>query len=198
MSYLSSTKPYENAVKFRCVARATMYPGEVKEKVRKKYMANMPQAVFERYWKTRVAEAARNEADAVTRNFRYLFDSRVPPYAEGRFNTDAFPALYTAKSIETAKAERFHYATPGRPFPYVVYSIFANGDVVDLRPFQDARELELSNDHTNCRTIAKQVHGRCSGVAWYSVREEGSCCVFYTCDGITPRNIEEEDIHVAR
>jgi hypothetical protein len=195
--YSDFTKPYKEAVKFRCVARATVFQDEIKEEVRRKYWSNLPTAAFERYWKARVPSPQVDPQQAISSNFRYMFDDRDPPYAPGRFNTEAFPALYTAKSADTARAERFHYAMPSKPFEYVIYSVLVTGEVVDLRPLQDARTLELSNDHANCRAIAEDIHDRFAGVAWFSVREDGSCCAFFTCDGIVADAIEEEGTHLA-
>ena len=195
--YLNSTKLYEDALKFRCVARGTVFQDELKEEVRLKYWSKLPRAVFERYWKSRVPPPQVDAKQAIMRNYRYLFEDRDPPYAPGRFNTEAFPALYTAKTPETARAERFHYATQSKPFAFVVYSVQVTGVVCDLRPFQDASELQLSNDHANCRSIAEDIHEGCAGVAWYSVREEGSCCAFFRCDCVSPNGIQDEGVYVA-
>lgn len=192
--YLSSKREYTDAPKFRCVARATVFPDERREGIRRKYMPDMADRKFDRFWRTKVGVRSASEQEAIRRNFNYLFDSKVPPFSPGRFNTESYPALYTAKSSETAKAERLHYAEAQKPFEYVVYTLtVSTKPVVDLRPFEEREELVIEAAHTDCRKIADSLHTRCSGIAWYSVRDPGgACCAFFSSAGVQPGEIVEE------
>ena len=193
--FLQSPRIYKEAEKFRCVARATVFPESIKEQVRLRYFAHLSMPAFEKYWRSKVGHMATvvETGESLTRNFCYLFKEAAPPYVEGRFNTENFPVLYTAKNPETARTERFHYVDADAPFDFVIYSVSANGKVADLRPFEERGELVIGEDHGPCREIAAKLLGRCSGVAWNSVRlEGGACCAFFSCDEVKAGVVVEE------
>lgn len=193
--YLQSQRDYDAAEKFRCVARATIFPESIKDQIRKKYFPSMPPRVFEKYWRSRTGPALSEaeSAAAIAKNIKYLFTEKIPPFGPGRFNDEHFAALYTAKTPAIAQTERLHYADGDKPFDYVIYSLRASGNVADIRPLQEAKEIELTDNHEHCRLIAAEIRDHCAGVAWYSVRHKGgSCCAFFSVDSINPGVIVRE------
>lgn len=199
IDFLLHKREYAGALKFRCVDRATLDLDTIKDSVRKRYFADVgiSDASFERFWRTKAHASSGGIAtiSAIENNYSYLFRS-APPYRPGRFNTDKFAALYTAKEIETSKVERFHYLSGRtRDFEYVVYSVEVTAVAVDLRPFVFGATLSLDADHTQCQDIASNINGRVDGVAWPSVRARGgSCCAFFSISGVRPKQIEEEGV----
>jgi hypothetical protein len=191
------TKPYAGVEKFRCVAKATVSSIEIRDDIRTRYFsaAGISDAEFEDFWKGyERAHPDLSDVAAIEKNFKYMF-GRPPDekFRPGRFNTADFPALYTAKEIETAKAERLHYVSGGGgDFAYVVYSVFVTENVVDLRPREADGRVRLTDDHKPCQELAVEAKRRIGGIAWRSLRQiGGSCCAFFGIAGVAAGAIVE-------
>lgn len=185
-------KSYTDATKYRCVDRATLYPDITREAAQLAYFSGPlfgDGTAFKLYWKSRRGPVGQAKDErAISDNLNYWFSKAFPPYSAGRFNTAAFPALYTAKEIETAQEERFHYLKAStKPFDWAVYSILVTSHVADLRPQAADGSFVIEEDHVPCRTIAETLRTKVGGVAWPSKRfAGGSCCAMFSVDGVKP------------
>lgn len=194
--FLEHRRRYDDAIKYRCVEKSTLFPDTIRDDVRSRYFdaAGISPTAFARYWSSSVGQrqAGNGDAQAIAENFRYMFTKARKPYRTGRFNTGDFPALYTAKEQETAKKERFHYvAGATKRFEFAVYSVKISGEIADLRPLATTR-LPIDDDHNPCRLVATQVRHDVDGVAWFSLRNiGGACCAFFRCTGVTAGSVEE-------
>lgn len=199
MDFLAHKRQYQHAVKYRCVARWTIFPNNAKELVRRRYFdsVGISNAVFEKYWKSRrkIEREVEDAKSSITRNFEFLFKEMIPPYRPGRFNRESYAALYTSRDVETAKEERFHHVPRETTrFEYIVYSLSVSGEVADLRPLHDSGAFVVGPDHAECQEVADQIRMHVGGVAWYSVRKVGgACCAFFSCDGVIARRLEAQD-----
>ena len=195
MNPLEHVREYSNAPKYRCVARELLYPDRAGEKIFERYFAkaNISREAFERYRRGYTNHSNNsNEVAVIENNFRYLFERSRPPFRAARFNAETYPALYTAKDIETAKAERKYYVDPLWKFEYAVYSVYVTAHTADLRPWEDCGELTFDGDHRSCQALADSIRHSVDGVSWYSLRGAGSCCAFFSCDGVAAGQVEEE------
>jgi hypothetical protein len=190
-------RDYSGARKFRCVDRATMFIETVEESVGRQFEnAGISRERFGKYWSllTRSRPNRSSPQIAITENFGYWFTHTTSLYRPGRFNTDKFPALYTAKETQTAICERLHYAIGAtKDFEYVVYSIYVTGDAIDLRPLEDAGKFHIEEDHLPCQNAADVIRHLSKGVVWFSFRKKGgACCAFFSCDEVKAGEIVEE------
>lgn len=198
--YEHPTKNLQDRTKARCVAAGVFFPNIIRESATDKYFqkARIPSQVSKYFWDKRISKIDEEESDLIRRNISYLFDGNVTVFSPGRFNTDEYGVLYTAKEAETAKKERFHYVSGrDKPFEYVVFSLSASGCLIDLRNYVDEQGRDLSQlPHSDCQDVAKQYrieqNRPCVGIISLSARNPGgSCCTFFEIDQIEPGQILE-------
>lgn len=190
--------------KTRCVAAGIFFPDRAIKNATQKYLnkAGISALVARRFWENRSSRTnSASETELIRSNVSYLFDGHRTVFSPGRFNTEDFPVLYTAKEAETAKSERFYYvAERDQPFEYVVFSLYASGCMVDLRSYKDGQGVDLSQlPHDDCQAVAKRIREddgmSCQGVISQSARHSGgSCCNFFEIEGLEPGSIIEHAV----
>lgn len=190
--------------KARCVAAAIFFPDRMKEQAQNKYLsrAGISSRVGNVYLKNRSGKTGElSISELIRRNIDYLFDGKKDVFTPGRFNDKDFAVLYTAKEVETAKAERFyHLAQKDKPFAYVVFSIFASGCLIDLRNSISKLGNPLhQSSYDECAEVAREIikdpQIECDGLISQSARNKGgSCCNFFGVEKIDTGDLLEDEI----
>lgn len=197
------SRELEERPKSRCVAEIIFYADTAEKHIRKQFPSSIPKALVDRYINAHRHDFQVSDVARIASNIRWTFDK----VAEGvgitanRFNNVDEAALYTAKESETAKAERFHYLSDAtKPFGYVVFSLEASSDMMDIRtPVNQENSCHLTDDnHDDCRVFASKVRSLdgVNGLISPSMRNPGgSCCTFFSLKGIKPGEVLERGEH---
>lgn len=116
-------------------------------------------------------------------------------FAEGRFNTSEFAALYTAKTVETSKREYRHVLNTLniQSAEVVVFSLAFSGSAADYRPVWSAGDsTTMPEEHTECRSKAMDAQSEYDAIVAPSMRDtNGSCCAIFNRDCALPHVVHE-------
>lgn len=174
-------KTYSKTKKHRCVFEEHFDP---EGKMRKMYERHFKPVgvdwlVFKTYWLKVTGEYLSNP---IVDSVNWVFENK-DEYNPGRFNTSKFPALYTAKEIETAISEKQHYLPVGhkREIQFVVFSVYFSGILVDIRQAERDGTFVIAEAHEACQEIGDRIWRRgYDGIAAPSLRKfNGNCCAIY-------------------
>ncbi|WP_425053508.1 RES family NAD+ phosphorylase [Psychromarinibacter sp. S121] len=185
--------------KSRCVAEVIFDADVAEQHIRAQFPTSIPKAFVDRYISAHRQDFQVTDQARIASNIRWTFDKveegeSVDPQ---RFNGADEGAVYTAKEEETAKAERFHYLSSAtKPFGYVLFSLEASTQMMDIRTFVDQENTcKLTDDnHKECREFASSVRKShdVNGLISPSVRNPGgSCCTFFSLEGLSPGEVLE-------
>lgn len=186
-------KVYSEAVKFRCILRLNYDPVYRYRRRREPHVAaGLTEDEI-------IAEIGSEPSpvdheEAIDRTLDYTFDSSRGPFIPGRFNTERFAALYTAKAPETAETERRHHwpAYAGEDPAFVIFSISYTGTALDIRPEVASGDRDFPDAIEECQPYAAEAKGHiCDGIAAPSKRDlGGSCCAIFVRDAVEARAFE--------
>jgi hypothetical protein len=175
-------RTYSRATKVRCISSAYLDLDERKKEIYGKYFrpAGIGVGSFEHWWAKNSVATSKNMIES---SLDWTFKAKRK-YPLGRFNTEEFPALYVAKEVKTAIDEVMHNLKHrDKPFKYTVFSLFATGDLVDLRPHVFSGRWNMPSDHYECQLIAAHVRtvSGIVGIASPSKRSAGgNCCAIFS------------------
>ncbi|WP_299775833.1 RES family NAD+ phosphorylase [uncultured Tateyamaria sp.] len=189
----------EDRPKSRCVAEVIFDSDVAEQHIRAQFPKSIPKAIVDRYIAAHRQDYQVTDHARIASNIRWTFDKvdEGETVTPNRFNGIDEGALYTAKEEETAKAERFHYLSGAtKPFGYVLFSLDASTPMMDIRtPLDQENTCKLTDDnHEECRVFASSVRKSHSvnGLISPSVRNPGgSCCTFFSLDGLSPGEVLE-------
>ncbi|NVK20848.1 MAG: RES family NAD+ phosphorylase [Methylocystaceae bacterium] len=198
----SKVRNLDRRFKARCVGAGVFFPKLATERAEEKYLkkAGITSGVSQVYWSGRLRVAIDADIrDLIHSNISYWFSGEHDLYSPGRYNGDDFPVLYTAKEIETAKNERFfHLREKDKPFDYVVFSVSASGNMIDIRGMTTLGGVPLEDaPYNECQKIAREIIEDtlidCEGIISFSARNSGgSCCNFFRIEEVLPGEIIED------
>ncbi len=187
-------RPYKAALKFRCILRLIYDPVYGYSRKREVHVdaGLTEEEIAEEIGQAPAALAA---ADAIVRTLDYTFDPARGLFAPGRFNTESFPALYTAKSPETAEKERRHHwpVFGGVDPAFAVFSVKYTGTALDIRKDVEAETLPFPEEFEGCQPYAAEAMAKkCNGLAAPSKRDPGgSCCAIFDRGAIKANTFEK-------
>ena len=186
-------RSYKSALKFRCILRLIYDPPYGYSRKREPHIdaGLTDEEIVEEIG---LPPPALADAEAIARTVDYTFDFDRGRFAPGRFNTERFPALYTAKEPRTAEKERRHHwpALGGEDPAFVVFSIRYTGTALDIRKDIAAGVLPFPEEFEGCQPYAEEALAkRCNGLAAPSKRDPGgSCCAIFDRRGIEANAME--------
>lgn len=189
------TKTYQGAEKYRAVAAKYFFPDRRKSAFLESLQVSdvSKKEMYIRYMRMRghledrdISEFRSEETIAfqvylIGKSLQFTFgNSDIVP---GRFNTSSFPALYTAKDVNTCEAEYRGNIRHGDPskFSFVIFTVQFSGRAKDFRPvwFKD-RVFSMPSEHKECQIVVDKVRREYDAIVAPSARfPEGSCCAIF-------------------
>lgn len=193
------TKPYDRQLKFRCVARY-YFDDRYRYQREQRSLQVLGLSPDEIYDELGAPPMKRPAPDEIAASITYTFQDRSKgDYSSGRFNTDEFPALYTAGDSATAFGERHYHwvkdlSVSNPDAGFVIYTVRFTGQLRDIRAAIAAEALPFPDaDYFSCQAVGEAaLDDGLDGVVAPSKRvSSGSCCAVFRKGAVEPVDVVE-------
>jgi RES domain-containing protein len=190
-------KPYHEQLKYRCVSRF-YFDNRYRYAREREDLERQGRSIDEIYDEIGAPPPKKPSVDQIIESIAYTFQRREKgEYTPARFNTDDYPAIYTASNSQTAFGERRHHwvkglSTSNPEAGYVIYTVRFTGSLRDVRAAVAAGAVSfLDEDYWPCQAIADQARDDgLAGVVAPSKRvPSGNCCAVFKKDTLNPIDV---------